>query len=37
VRAEFQAYLETRASYYAQEQRWRDGDVWRRRHGRGVD
>jgi flavin-dependent dehydrogenase len=34
VRDEFDAYLETRAKYYAQEQRWPDSPFWARRHGR---
>jgi flavin-dependent dehydrogenase len=35
VRREFNAYLGTRAEYYAQEPRWRDGPFWRRRYSGG--
>ncbi|HEU0013624.1 MAG TPA: NAD(P)/FAD-dependent oxidoreductase [Longimicrobium sp.] len=32
IRNEFEAYLETRARYYADEQRWPGHEFWRRRH-----
>jgi flavin-dependent dehydrogenase len=33
VRAEFDAYLQTRATFYAREQRWPVAEFWRRRAG----
>jgi flavin-dependent dehydrogenase len=32
VRREFDAYLRTRARYYAEERRWPESEFWRRRH-----